>query len=115
MLTDDHSALSIRSVVLLLIAEGLSPIASTALFDLDLAGRGHGYLIALAVDPAKSHEAKRMPHSGSATGGKGGKRCLWQNRACRVERLLGKRGLHVSYRLRILPAGGRDFIASEMP
>ena len=31
-----------------------------------------------------------QPPSGSATGGKGGKRCLWQNRACRVERLLGK-------------------------
>ena len=30
------------------------------------------------------------PPSGSATGGKGGKRCLWQNRACRVERLRGK-------------------------
>jgi hypothetical protein len=36
--------------------------------------------------------------SGSATGGEGGKRCLWQNRACRVERLLGIKGLHVSYR-----------------
>ena len=34
--------------------------------------------------------ADLRPPSGSATGGKGGKRCLWQNRACRVERLLGK-------------------------